>query len=80
MPNGSRVMVISIWGGVSGLEKLEPYGHLQQNSGRPLNTKILENIITFLTRGRTQNSDLKRRVYCQLSLSDSLKEGFLILI
>jgi hypothetical protein len=45
-----------------------------------MNTKFLENFITFLTRGRTQNSDLKQRTYGQMSSSDSLKEGFLVSI
>jgi hypothetical protein len=39
-------------------------------SERTLNTKIIENFITFLTRGRTLNSDLKRRNYDRLKLND----------
>jgi hypothetical protein len=39
------------------LDKLGLYAHFQKNSRTP-NTKILENFITFLTVGRTQNSDL----------------------
>jgi hypothetical protein len=49
-------MVIASWGGVSGLDrlscldKLEPEGNLQHNSGRTMNTKSLENFITSLTK------------------------------
>jgi hypothetical protein len=45
-----------------------------------MNTKFLENFITFLMRGRTQNSNLKQRTYGRLSSSDSLNEGSLVLI
>jgi hypothetical protein len=40
--------------------------------------QIHKEFITFLTRGRTQNSDLKRRIYDWLKSSNSLKEGLLI--
>jgi hypothetical protein len=43
----------------NGLVKFEIYAHFQGNSGRTLNTKILENFITLLTVGRTQNFNLK---------------------
>jgi hypothetical protein len=42
--------------------------------------KILENFITFLTRGRTLNSDLERRNYDRLNLNDIIRYDFLVLI
>jgi hypothetical protein len=35
----------------------------QWGTGEAMNTKVLENFITFLTMGRIQNFDLKRRNY-----------------
>jgi hypothetical protein len=49
-------------------------------SGRTLITKILENLITFLTSCRTLNSDLERRNYDRLKLNDIIKYNFLVLI
>jgi hypothetical protein len=49
-------------------------------SVRTLITKILENFITFLTRGRTLNSDLERRNYDRLNLNDIIRYDFLVLI
>jgi hypothetical protein len=48
--------------------------------GRTLITKILENIVTFLTRGRTLNSDLEQRNYDRLKLNDIIRYNFLVLI
>jgi hypothetical protein len=47
-------------------------------SGTTLITKILENFITFLTRVRTLNSDLKRRNYDKLNLSNITSYDFLL--
>jgi hypothetical protein len=33
--------------------------HFQWGTGGDMNTRVLDNFITFLTKGRTQNSDLK---------------------
>jgi hypothetical protein len=49
-------------------------------SGTTLIRKILENFISFLTRGRTLNSDLKRRNYDWLKLNDIIRYYFLVLI
>jgi hypothetical protein len=38
-------------------DKFGLYAHFQKNSERTSNTKILENFVTFLTLGRTQNFD-----------------------
>jgi hypothetical protein len=43
-----------------------------------MNTKILDNFVTFLTMGRTQNFDLKLRSYGQLNLGNRMRYGFLI--
>jgi hypothetical protein len=48
--------------------------------GRTLITKILENFITFLTSGRTLNSNLERRNYARLKLNDIIRYDFLVLI
>jgi hypothetical protein len=45
-------------------------------SRRTLSTKILENFINFLTRGRTLNSDLEQRNYDRLKLDDIIGYGF----
>jgi hypothetical protein len=52
---------------------------LPMKTGRTMNTMILENFITFLTRGRTQNFDLEQRNYDHLRLSDITRYGFLTL-
>jgi hypothetical protein len=49
-------------------------------SGRTLITKILENFITFLTKGITRNYDLERRNYDQSKLNNIIRYNFLILI
>jgi hypothetical protein len=49
-------------------------------SGRTLITKIHENFITFLTRGRTLNSNLERRNYDRLKWNDIIRYDFLVLI
>jgi hypothetical protein len=41
------------------LDKFGLWAHFQKESGRTPNTKILENFITFITRGRTLNFDLE---------------------
>jgi hypothetical protein len=46
--------------------------------GGTLNTKILENFVTFLMVGRTLNSDLERRNYDQLNLNDIIRYSFLV--
>jgi hypothetical protein len=57
-------MVTKIWG-VSVLDmsncldKFGLYAHFQKNSERTLNTKILENFVTFLMEGKTQNFGLE---------------------
>jgi hypothetical protein len=43
-----------------------------------LNTKILHNFESFLTVGRTLNSDLERRNYDQLKLDDIMRYGFFL--
>jgi hypothetical protein len=53
---------------------------VQMKSGRTLIVKILENFITFLTRGRTLNYDLKRRNYDRLNLNNIIRYDFLVLI
>jgi hypothetical protein len=40
------------------LQKFGLYTHFQKNFGGTLNTKILENFVTFLTVGKTLNFDL----------------------
>jgi hypothetical protein len=56
-------MITKIWGEVSVLDRLSyldkfgPSAQFQKNYGITLNTKILENFITLLTVGRTQNFD-----------------------
>jgi hypothetical protein len=52
------------------LDKFGLYTHFQKNSERTTNAKILGNFVTFLTVGRTLNSDLKRRNYDRLKLND----------
>jgi hypothetical protein len=49
-------------------------------SGRTLITKILENFIAFLTRGRTLNSDLEQKNYDRLNLNNIIRYDFLVLI
>jgi hypothetical protein len=41
-----------------------------------MNTRVLENFITFLTMGRTQNSDLERRNFDRLRLNDIIRYDF----
>jgi hypothetical protein len=41
-----------------------------------MNTKVLENFITFLMRGRTQNFDLERRRYDWLKLIEFTRYDF----
>jgi hypothetical protein len=53
-------------------------GHLQKNSSGTLNTKILENFISFLTMGRTLDSDIEQRNYDWLKLNDIIRYDFLI--
>jgi hypothetical protein len=48
--------------------------------GRTLITKILENFITFLMRGRTLNSDLERRNCARSKLNDIIRYDFFVLI
>jgi hypothetical protein len=43
-----------------------------------MNIKVLENFITFLTRGRTQGFDSERRSYDQLKLIELTIYDFLI--
>jgi hypothetical protein len=43
-----------------------------------MNTKVLENFITFLTRGRAQNFDFELRSYDRLKLSDNSRYGFFL--
>jgi hypothetical protein len=45
-----------------------------------MDTMILENFVTFLTRGRTKVFDSERRSYDQLKLGDLLRyDSFLVL-
>jgi hypothetical protein len=44
--------------------------------GRTLITKILENFITFLMKGRTLNSDLERRNCFRSKLNDIIRYDF----
>jgi hypothetical protein len=44
-----------------------------------MNTKVLENVITFLTMGRTQSFGFEQRSYDRLKLSDITRYNFLIL-
>jgi hypothetical protein len=41
------------------LVKFGVYAYFQWRTGGAMNTKVLDNFITFLTRGRTQNFDLE---------------------
>jgi hypothetical protein len=41
-----------------------------------MNTKVLDNFITFLTMGRTKNFDLERRNYDRLKLNDIIRYDF----
>jgi hypothetical protein len=41
-----------------------------------MNTKVLDNFITFLKMGRTQNFDLERRNYDRLNLNDIMRYDF----
>jgi hypothetical protein len=43
-----------------------------------MNTKVLDNFIAFLTRGRTQSFDSEQRSYDQLNLVDFISYDFLI--
>jgi hypothetical protein len=44
-----------------------------------MNTRVLENFVTFLTMGRTQNFDLERRNYDRLKLNGLVRYNFLLL-
>jgi hypothetical protein len=50
-------------GQISCLHNSELYAYIQRKSERTPNTRVLENFITLLARGRTQNFDLERRSY-----------------
>jgi hypothetical protein len=50
--------------------------YFQWGTGGAMNTRVLENFITFLTMGRTQNSDLERRNYDRLKLGSVTSYGF----
>jgi hypothetical protein len=52
------------------------WAQFHKNSGWTLNTKILENFVSFLTVGKTQNFDLGRRNYDQLKLNGLLRYDF----
>jgi hypothetical protein len=41
-----------------------------------MNTKVLDNFITFLTRGRTQNFNFERRNYDYLKLIELTRYDF----
>jgi hypothetical protein len=44
-----------------------------------MNTRVLENFITFLMMGRTQNFDLERRNYDRLKLNGLARYDFFLL-
>jgi hypothetical protein len=43
-----------------------------------MNTRVLENFITFLTMGRTQNFDLEQRNYDRLKLNGLVRYNFFL--
>jgi hypothetical protein len=66
MPNDSGVMVTASWGVAeilsfqnrsNYLDKFGAYAYFQWRTRRAMNTKVLENFISFLMRGRTQGFD-----------------------
>jgi hypothetical protein len=48
------------------LVKFRVDAYFQWGTRGAMNTRVLENLITFLTMGRTQNFDLERRNYDRL--------------
>jgi hypothetical protein len=50
--------------------------YFQWGTGGDMNTRVLENFITFLMMGRTQNFDLERRNYDRLKLNDLVRYDF----
>jgi hypothetical protein len=58
------------------LVKFGVYAYFQWRTGGAMNTKVLDNFITFLTRGRTQNFDLERRNCDRLKLNDTISYDF----
>jgi hypothetical protein len=56
---------------------LDTSGYLVQwETGGAMNTRVLENFITFLTMGRTQNFDLERRNFERLKLNGLVRYDF----
>jgi hypothetical protein len=50
--------------------------YFQWGTGGAMDTRVLENFITFLMMGRTQNSDLGRRNYDRLKLNGLVRYDF----
>jgi hypothetical protein len=58
------------------LNKFGLYTYFQWIIGRAMNTKVLENFITFLTRDRTQGFDSEQRSSNQLKLIELKRYDF----
>jgi hypothetical protein len=62
------------------LVKFRVDAYFEWGTGGAMNTRVLENFITFLTMGTTHNSDLERRNFDRLNLNDIIRYDFPLLI
>jgi hypothetical protein len=70
------LLEISFQNRLSYLDKFGLYAYFQWRTGRAMNTKVLENFLTFLTVGKTQNFGLEEESYDQLKLGSITSYGF----